>query len=423
MSPPVAGLGLPPIPPPSREAEAAARRRQAALLKPPGSLGRLEDLAILIAGLRAVPIPPRERKLAVVFAADHGVARVGVSAYPSDVTAQMLRSFALGEAAVNALARASGADLLVVDVGTASETSAPLGVLDRRIRSGTASLLDGSAMARGEAEVAVAAGAAVVEARLDDGIDLLALGEIGIGNTTAAAAVTAALLGVTAEATVGPGTGIDDAALAGKRRVVAAALQRHRPDPTDPIAVLAAVGGLELAALAGAMLRAAAARVPVLLDGFPTGAAALVAAALDPAVVPYLIASHRSPEPGHRLVLEWLGKEPLLELGMRLGEASGALLGLQVVDAALAVHAEMATFAEAGVAGPVQTPPNGPSASSDAADGGLEAGAGAATPPSAVPNLRRDSLLATLTSSVSSSRDQSDPERHRPSPGHVDRGA
>ncbi|CAA9580621.1 MAG: Nicotinate-nucleotide--dimethylbenzimidazole phosphoribosyltransferase, partial [uncultured Thermomicrobiales bacterium] len=281
----------------------------------------------------------------------------------------------------------------------------------------------GAAMARGEAEAAVAAGAAVVEARLDDGIDLLALGEIGIGNTTAAAAVTAALLGVTAEATVGPGTGIDDAALAGKRRVVAAALQRHRPDPTDPIAVLAAVGGLELAALAGAMLRAAAARVPVLLDGFPTGAAALVAAALDPAVVPYLIASHRSPEPGHRLVLEWLGKEPLLELGMRLGEASGALLGLQVVDAALAVHAEMATFAEAGVAGPVQTPPNGPSASSDAADGGLEAGAGAATPPSAVPNLRRDSLLATLTSSVSSSRDQSDPERHRPSPGHVDRGA
>lgn len=351
-------LGLPPIPPPDQNAAAAAADRQAELLKPAGSLGRLETLAVQIAGLRGEARPSLPHKLVLVFAADHGVAGDGVSAYPAAVTAQMLTSFEQGVAAVNVLARQVGADLLVVDVGVAGERPGGRGgggvgvVRDRRLRPGTASFLAGQAMTRAETEAAIRLGAEVAAEQVERGVDLVALGEIGIGNTAAAAALAAALLGLPAAATVGPGTGVAGPVLDRKRAIVQAALDRHRPDPADPIGLLAAVGGLELAALVGAMLRATAARRPVVLDGFPVAAAALVAAGLDPAVRPYLIAAHRSPEPGHRLALEALGLEPLLDLGLRLGEASGAALALPLIDAALAVHAGMATFAEAGVAGP-----------------------------------------------------------------------
>jgi nicotinate-nucleotide--dimethylbenzimidazole phosphoribosyltransferase len=316
-------------------------------------LGRLEALAVQFAGITGRERPRGDRRLVAVFAADHGVAADGVSAYPQAVTGQMVGAFAGGRAAVSVLARQAGARLVVVDVGVASPLPPDLPIRHRRVRPGTASFLVGPAMCREEALAALAVGVDTVEEALADGegLDLLALGEMGIGNTTAAAAVTAGLLGLPAEAVVGRGTGVDDAGLARKRAVVAAGLAHHRPDPADPVGVLAAVGGLEIAALAGAILRAAAARVPVLLDGYVVGAAALAAVALAPAARSCLLAAHRSPEPGHGPVLAALGLEPLLDLGMRLGEGSGAALALPLVAAALAAHAGMATFAEAGVSG------------------------------------------------------------------------
>lgn len=337
------------IPPFAEEAAARARRRQDELTKPTGALGRLEALAVQVAGITGQDRPGHDRRLVAVFAADHGVAAEGVSAYPSAVTGQMVRAFAGGRAAVSVLARQAAARLVVVDVGVASPLPPDLPILHRRVRSGTAPFAVGPAMARAEALAAMEIGAAVVEDALDDGLDLLALGEMGIGNTTAASAVAAALLGLPPEAVVGRGTGVDGDGLARKREAVARALAVNRPDPADPIAVLTAVGGLEIAALSGAILRAAAGRVPVILDGFVVGAAALAACALAPAARPFLIAAHCSPEPGHGHILAALGLDPLLEFGMRLGEGSGAALALPIVAAALAAHGGMATFAEAGV--------------------------------------------------------------------------
>jgi len=342
------------IPSPDAAAMDRARARQAQLTKPAGALGRLEDLAVQIAGLTGSTRPGRQRKLVVVFAGDHGIIREGVSAYPSAVTAQMVRSFVRGTAAVAVLARSAGARLVVVDVGVAEDFPPDLPIQHRKVRPGTASFVDGPAMARSEAVAAMHAGAAVVAERSGEGIDLLALGEMGIGNTTAAAAVAAVLLGADPAHVVGRGTGVDDGGLEPKIATVRRGLETNRPDPNDPVGVLATVGGLEIAALAGAMLGAATARVPILLDGYIVGVAALAAARLAPKARPYFIAAHRSTEDGHRLVLAALGLRPLLELDMRLGEASGAALALSVVDAALATHDGMATFAEAGVSGQIE---------------------------------------------------------------------
>jgi nicotinate-nucleotide--dimethylbenzimidazole phosphoribosyltransferase len=345
------------IPEPDRGAMERAAQRQGDLIKPAGSLGRLEEIAIQIAGMTGLDRPRADRKVAIVFAADHGVTAEGVSAYPSAVTAQMVRSFVAGSAAVSVLARKAGAEVVVVDVGVAAPLAADLPIEHRKVHWGTASITAGPAMTRAETVAAMGHGMAVVEGRLTSGLDLLALGEMGIGNTTAAAAVAAALLGLDPEFVAGRGTGLDAAGMARKIAAIRRGLEINQPDPCDPIGVLAAVGGLEIAALAGAMLRAAAARVPIILDGFIAGSAALAAARIAPSLIPYLIAAHRSPETGHGPILAALGLHPLVDLNMRLGEASGALLGMSIVDAALTLHNQMGTFDEAGVSGPTDTSP------------------------------------------------------------------
>ena len=329
-------------------AAAAARRALDGKTKPRGSLGRLEELACRIAGIRASAAPGRLEPAVVVAAADHGVAVEGVSAYPQEVTAQMLGTFARGGAAVCVLARQAGARLIVVDVGVREPIDHPA-VLDRRIRAGTANIAREPAMTRGEAEEALAAGIELADGLVDDGVGVIALGEMGIASTTAASALTAVLLDADPAAVCGRGTGVDDQRLSHKIAVVRRALGRTPVDPTDPVGAIAAVGGLEIAALAGVTLGAGARRTPVLVDGFITAAAALAATRLCPSCGDALIAAHRSPEPGHGAILAALGLEPLLDLRLRLGEGTGATLALPLIAAALAVLSEMATFDEAGV--------------------------------------------------------------------------
>jgi nicotinate-nucleotide--dimethylbenzimidazole phosphoribosyltransferase len=344
-----------------RDAMAAAQHHLDRLTKPPGSLGRLEELLVTLAGITGRQDAPVDRRAVVVAAADHGVARRGVSAYPAEVTAQMVANFVAGGAAINTLASAVGARLLVVDVGVAGPIPAvgspgPRGgeLIAARIRSGTADMTAEPAMTRAEALEAVALGRRVVaDLRADAvGLDLLGIGEMGIGNTTAASALAAVFTGAPVEAVTGRGTGVDDK---GRRRKVAAierALALHAPDPAAPLDVLADVGGLEIAMLVGVIVGAVMERIPLVLDGFITGAAALVASALDPDLAARLIAGHRSSEPGHGIVLDHLGLRPVLELDLRLGEGSGAALAMGVIAAAASVRDGMATFDSAGVAGP-----------------------------------------------------------------------
>lgn len=327
----------------------AARARQDTLTKPQGSLGRLEALSIQIAGITAQARPHIREKLVTVMAGDHGVTAEGVSAYPSAVTAQMLANFLQGGAAVNVLARQMGARIVVVDMGVDAELPQEPKLLSKKIARGTGNIARETAMTRAQAEQAVLAGAQVVEAEIAHGLDILVTGDMGIGNTTPSAAIAAALLDQPPAEIVGRGTGVDEAGLQRKTRAVAAALALHRPDPHDGLDLLAKLGGFEIGGLAGAMLATAAARRPILLDGFISTAAALVAVRLAPQLGDYLIAAHRSHERGHRLMLAWLGLEPLLDLGLRLGEGSGALLALPLVEAACRVLDEMATFGSAGV--------------------------------------------------------------------------
>ncbi|HEY8371085.1 MAG TPA: nicotinate-nucleotide--dimethylbenzimidazole phosphoribosyltransferase [Thermodesulfobacteriota bacterium] len=340
------------------DGEAQARARLDRLTKPRGSLGRLEDLAARVAALQGTDRPVAAPAAVFVFAADHGVAADGVSAYPQVVTREMIKNFIKGGAAVNALARAAGAEVVVVDVGVAgdpfgapgAEVAGPGGrLLCRRVRPGSASLLGGPALTPADVEAALDVGAALAAEAAGAHLRVAAVGDMGIGNTTPAAAVVAALLGLPPERTVGRGTGVDDAGLGRKRAAVAAGLSRLGPRAVDPLAVLAEVGGLEIAAMAGFLLGAAAARLPVVLDGVVTGAAALAAARLAPAAADGWIAAHRSPEPAHGAVLDALRLRPLLDLEMRLGEGSGACLGLGLVAAACRMLREMATFEEAEV--------------------------------------------------------------------------
>ncbi len=337
------------IPPFDAVAADAARARQAKLTKPPGSLGRLEDLAVRLAGMTGQVTPKLQHKSVIVMAADHGVAAEGVSAYPSEVTAQMVANFVHGGAAISVLARHTHSRLTVVDIGVAATLPPHQRLVVRKIAAGTRNMLHGPAMTREQAWRSLEVGVAVVEEEISRGLDVLVLGEMGIGNTTAAAAIACALTGWPADNIVGRGTGLDEAGRAHKVAVVRSALERAQPTPQDPIGVLSEVGGFEIGGLAGAMLAAASHRVPVLLDGFITTAAAMLAAALAPGVKAYLIAAHCSQEQGHRVMLAHLGLTPLLDLGLRLGEGSGAALALPLVEAAARLHAEMATFAEAGV--------------------------------------------------------------------------
>jgi nicotinate-nucleotide--dimethylbenzimidazole phosphoribosyltransferase len=344
-------MKLPLIPPLDLSAAEAARARQAVLTKPPGSLGRLEDLSIQLAAITGRNRPSLARKAVVVMAGDHGVTAEGVSAYPAEVTPQMVLNFLRGGAAINALARQAGARVIVVDIGVAADLAPAPGLEIRKVAHGTQNMARGPAMTRDQAEQAIEVGLQIVGAEIDRGLDLVATGDMGIGNTTASAAIAAAITGQPAAQVTGRGTGVDDAGLARKIAVIEKVLAVNQPNPADALDVLHKVGGLEIAGLAGVMLGAAARRVPVVVDGFISGAAALIAAGLAPEIKPCLIAAHQSVEVGHRVVLEYLGLQPLLDLNLRLGEGTGAALAFHLIEAAARLLDEMATFAEAGVSG------------------------------------------------------------------------
>jgi nicotinate-nucleotide--dimethylbenzimidazole phosphoribosyltransferase len=336
------------IPPLDRGATEQAIARQQQLTKPTGSLGRLEAIAIQMAGITGEVLPILPLKAVIVMAADHGVTEEGVSAYPAAVTPQMVYNFLRGGAAINALARQAEAEVIVVDIGVAAELAHPR-LLSRKIRMGTANMVLGPAMTREEALEATDVGIEVLELLAKQDIDLLAIGEMGIGNTTAASAITVSLTGEPIELVTGRGTGINDEQLAHKVHIIQRALAQNEPDAQDPIDVLAKVGGLEIAGLVGVIIAAAAQRIPVILDGFIAGTAALVAFSINPTVRDYLFAGHVSVERGHQIILEKMGLFPLLNLELRLGEGTGAVLAMHVIEAALRTHGEMATFGEAGV--------------------------------------------------------------------------
>ncbi|MED4782192.1 nicotinate-nucleotide--dimethylbenzimidazole phosphoribosyltransferase [Brevibacillus choshinensis] len=336
------------IEPLHQEAAEQTRQHVDQLTKPLGSLGRLETLAVELAAMTGEAFPVVSPPGIIVFAADHGVATEGVSAYPQEVTAQMLLNLTHGGAGINVFARQIGALQKFVDVGVAVEVDAP-GVCKKRIRAASGNILREAAMSREEAKRSIHIGVESAQEIVADGAKVLIVGEVGIGNTTASSAILSALTEADPDEIVGRGTGLTDEGWQRKKAVVREALALHRPDAADPIDVLAKVGGMEIGAMAGAILGAASRRVPVLLDGFIATVAALLAVRLQPTVADYLIAGHRSQEPGHAFVLKTLGKEPLLDLNLRLGEGSGAALAFPIIEASTRMVREMATFASAGV--------------------------------------------------------------------------
>ncbi len=339
------------IKPLDEAAMAAARERQDKMTKPRGSLGELEDTSIVLAGLAGeCPAPLPEPACVAVFAGDHGVHAQGVTPWPQEVTAQMVANFLAGGAVVNAFAAQIGAEVTVVDVGVAAELDPVPGLLPRKVGRGTADFTSGPAMTRDQAQAALAVGVDVARDLVAAGNRCLLTGDMGIANTTASAALICAFTGADPAAATGRGTGIDAATYARKVDVVCRGLARHRPDPADPVGVLAAFGGFEHAAIAGFILGAAAFRVPVILDGVIAGAAALAAAALAPDAAKACIAGHRSVEPGHAITLEYLGLRPIVDLGLRLGEGTGAVLALPLVQSAARALRDVATFDSAGVA-------------------------------------------------------------------------
>lgn len=343
------------IQPLDAEAMRAAEAQQMQLTKPPKSLGRLESLSLQLAGIQGRVQPRIEHKAIAVMAADHGVTAEGVSAFPPEVTPAMVLNFAAGGAAINVLGRHVGARVLVTDVGVNADLSAAAGVRQAKVRMGTANMAVGPAMSREECLAAIEVGIALLEEEAARGLDLIATGEMGIGNTTAASAVLAALTGRPAGGVTGRGTGISQASLAAKVAVIERALAANQPSRDDPIDVLAKVGGLEIAAMTGVFLGAAAHRVPVVMDGFISAAAALAAVRLCHECVDYILPSHVSIEVGHQAVLEELGLVPLFDLQMRLGEGTGAALAMSIIEAAAKILSEMATFDSAGVAGDPNT--------------------------------------------------------------------
>lgn len=337
---------------PDEGVRAAVARRLDAKTKPRRSLGRLEDLACTVAAIQRTEHPSVSRKAVVVMAGDHGVAAQGVSAFPQQVTVQMLQNFASGGAAISVLARQAGAEVLIVDMGSATPWKGHPAVLDRRIGPGTRDLSTGPAMTRAECLKAIEVGIALATELAGREVSLIGLGEMGIANSTPASAMAAAFLGLSPEEVTGRGTGVDDAGYRRKTDAIRRALEVNRPDPADPLDVLAKVGGFEIAGLVGVTLGAAARRIPVITDGLIATASALAASRLVPAVRGYLLPSHGSVEIGHRRLLDSLGLRPLLDLEMRLGEGTGAALAMHLVDASIRILDEMATFQSAGVSGP-----------------------------------------------------------------------
>jgi nicotinate-nucleotide--dimethylbenzimidazole phosphoribosyltransferase len=327
---------------------AAARARLDRLAKPPGSLGALEPLIARLAAISGQIRPEFRQPAILVAAGDHGVIAERVSAYPQALTGQMVLNFLRGGAAINTLAASAGARVIVVDAGVAAELPDHPGLRRASAGSGTRNLLREPAMTRAQTASAIIAGARIATAEIDAGLDLLALGEMGVGNSTPAACLTSAFTGALPELTTGRGAGLDDARLEHKRTIVAAALRRARPKPADPLGALAELGGFEIAVLTGAALAAAARRVPVVLDGYVTTSAALAGVALAPNLRHSLIAAHRAAEPGHRVALEHLGLQPLLTLDIRLGEGSGAALALPIIQGAARLMRDMGVFEQAG---------------------------------------------------------------------------
>ncbi len=330
---------------------ADARARQDTLTKPQGSLGRLEELSIQLAGIQGKLIPQIRHKAVITMAGDHGVVAEGVGNWPQEITAQMVYNFIGGGAGINVIARQIGARVIVVDMGVASKLEANPQLVSRRVAPGTQNISLGPAMTREQAVMAIETGIEIVTAEVAKGLDIVGTGDMGIGNTTASSAICAVMTGRPVAEVTGRGTGIDDKQLAHKVEVIKRALAVNRPDPKQPLDVLAKVGGFEIGGLAGVMLAAAAHRIPVVIDGFISGAAALIATALSPGLKDFLIAAHVSAEPGHRLLLKHLGLKPLLDLDMRLGEGTGAALGIFLSEIAARALAEMSTFTEARVSG------------------------------------------------------------------------
>jgi nicotinate-nucleotide--dimethylbenzimidazole phosphoribosyltransferase len=326
-----------------------ARLRLNSLTKPLGSLGRLEEIAARLVAIREEEFPDCSNKVIFTLAADHGVTEEGVSAYPKAVTRQMVLNFLSGGAAINVLCRQFGIEVVVVDIGVDADTDDLDGLAQLKVARGSKNMARGPAMSRTEAYRALHAGIGLSERAVRNGKQLIGTGEMGIGNTTAASALTAVLCGRRVAEMTGKGTGLDDASLLRKVDVIERSVRLNRPDVSDPIDVLAKVGGLEIAGLAGLALGAAARRIPVVIDGFISTAAAAVAVAIAPRVKDFLFASHRSIEPGHDALLNFLELKPFLELDMRLGEGTGAALAMPIVEASAKLLKEMATFSSAGV--------------------------------------------------------------------------
>ncbi|MEE8205119.1 MAG: nicotinate-nucleotide--dimethylbenzimidazole phosphoribosyltransferase [Dehalococcoidales bacterium] len=337
------------ISPLDKKAMTAARARQDMLTKPPGSLGRLEELSIRLAGIQGRPRPQVKHKAVIIMAGDHGVVAEKVGNWPQAVTAQMVANFLRGGAGINVLAQQVGARVVVVDMGVATALEPHPQLASRKVALGTQNMALGAAMTGEQAVTAVESGIEVVAAEAAKGLDIVGTGDMGIGNTAVSSAITAVMTGKPVAEVTGRGTGLTDEQLAHKVAVIKRALAVNQPDPAQPLEVLARVGGFEIGGLVGVMLGAAARRIPVVIDGFISGAAALIAVALVPGLRDYLVAAHCSAEAGHRRLLEHLGLEPLLDLGLRLGEGTGAALGIALAETAARVLAEMSTFAEAGV--------------------------------------------------------------------------
>lgn len=337
------------IKPLDQEAQNLARRRQRELTKPLGSLGKLEDVSIQLAGIYRTSSPEIGKKAIFTMAADHGITEEGISAYPSEVTTQMVLNFASGGAAINVLGRHVGADIITVDMGVASDIQLPEPIIANKIRKGTRNMAKEPALTTEEADLAVCKGIALAQDAIDRGINLIGIGDMGIGNTTVASAITAAITREPVAEVTGRGTGLDDDGLQHKIDVIEKILKFHNPDLERPTEVLSKIGGLEIAGMTGVIIGCASRGVPVVLDGFISGASALIASEMAPLSRSYMIASHLSVERGHAAILRYLDLEPLLDLRMRLGEGTGASLAMFVMEASCKILNEMATFDKAGV--------------------------------------------------------------------------
>lgn len=338
---------------PDAEWLAQARSHLDCLTKPIGSLGRLEDIAAKIVSIQRASQPQVHRKAVYVFAADHGITEEGVSAYPREVTRQMVLNFLNGGAAINVISRQAGAEVVIVDVGVDAELCSMPGMLHRKVRRGTSNMLHGAAMEEAEMLQALHTGIELADEARRQGVAMIAIGEMGIGNTTAASAITAALTGAAPSVVTGAGAGLQGAALEHKRAVVEAVLSKHglqgSGSSIDPLRILGCLGGFEIAAMAGMILNCARHRIVTVIDGFIATSAAAIACALQPIVCECVFAGHQSQEPGHRVLLEHLGVEPILQLSMRLGEGTGAVLAFHIIEAAVRLYNQMATFTSAQV--------------------------------------------------------------------------